>query len=221
MNASSPLPSPPEPPPPETPERWSARPVVRISRRHITIAAAVLGGLVATGVLLVAVFLPRVLTRPMGDQPPAVSAPADARRIQATLLYPSADGRDLVPVNRQVLYGATTREQVRHIVAALLEPPPEGQPSAVPEGTTLLSVFVAADGSAFVDLGGAIVSGHSGGSLNEALTVYAIVNTITVNMPSVAAVQILVNGQQVDTLAGHVDLRYPLAKAQEWIRKDP
>jgi hypothetical protein len=30
-------------------------------------------------------------------------------------------------------------------------------------------------------------------------------------------VQILVNGKEVDTLAGHVDLRHPLAKNLEWI----
>ena len=48
---------------------------------------------------------------------------------------------------------------------------------------------------------------------------YAIVNAVTVNLPDIAAVQILVNGKQVDTLAGHIDLRYPLGKALEWVRK--
>jgi hypothetical protein len=28
-----------------------------------------------------------------------------------------------------------------------------------------------------------------------------------------------VNGQQVDTLAGHLDLRYPLSKALDWVQK--
>jgi hypothetical protein len=42
---------------------------------------------------------------------------------------------------------------------------------------------------------------------------------VTVNLPDIAAVQILVDGKQVDTLAGHIDLRYPLGKALEWVRK--
>jgi hypothetical protein len=76
-----------------------------------------------------------------------------------------------------------------------------------------------ADGRAYVDLGGPIASGQSGGSLNEALAVYAIVNAVTVNLPDIRAVQILVDGRQVDTLAGHLDLRYPLGKALDWVRK--
>ena len=48
---------------------------------------------------------------------------------------------------------------------------------------------------------------------------YAIVNAVTVNLPDVTAVQILIEGKEVDTLAGHLDLRAPLAKGPEWIRK--
>jgi spore germination protein GerM len=135
------------------------------------------------------------------------------------LFYVADNGQELVPVSRPVLYGATPLEQARRIIEAAVEPAPEGQRSAIPEGTTVRSVFLAADGNTFVDLGGAIVTGHSGGSLNEALTVYAIVNAVTVNLPDIAAVQILVDGKQVDTLAGHIDLKYPLGKALEWVRK--
>ena len=56
-------------------------------------------------------------------------------------------------------------------------------------------------------------------SLDEALTVYALVNALTVNMPDISAVQILVDGKEVDTLAGHVDLRHPLARSLKWVRK--
>ena len=214
----------PEPQPtPPGPEQVGATPVVRISQRNIWIAVIAGAGLLLTGVLLVVLVLPRVLSTPTSSErapnapPPAVAG--DARRIQATMFYVAENGQELVPVSRPVLYGATPLEQARQLVEALVEPPPEGQRSAVPEGTTVRSVFLAADGNVFVDLGGTIVTGHPGGSLNESLTVYAIVNTVTANLPDVAAVQILVEGKQVDTLAGHVDLRYPLGKALEWVRK--
>jgi len=42
---------------------------------------------------------------------------------------------------------------------------------------------------------------------------------VTVNLPNISAVQILVGGQQVDSLAGHIDLRYPLGKSLDWVRK--
>ena len=48
-------------------------------------------------------------------------------------------------------------------------------------------------------------------------TVYALVNALTTNLPGVSAVQILINGQEVDTLAGHIDLRRPLEQNMEWV----
>ena len=44
--------------------------------------------------------------------------------------------------------------------------------------------------------------------------------TLTVNLPAITHVQILVDGKEVDTLAGHVDLRHPLAKSLEWVVHD-
>ena len=80
-------------------------------------------------------------------------------------------------------------------------------------------ISISPSGEAFVDLSPEIVKGHIGGVLPEALTVYALVNAITTNLADVTAVQILVDGAEVDTLTGHLDLRHPLPKALEWVRK--
>jgi hypothetical protein len=40
-------------------------------------------------------------------------------------------------------------------------------------------------------------------------------------MPDIVGVQILIEGREVDTLAGHMDLRLPLTKALNWIQKGP
>ena len=137
------------------------RPSVRISRRNIWIAVAAGLGLLLLGVVLVVAVLPRLLstptqTVPVADTPVAVAG--DARRIQATLFYVADNGSELVPVSRQVLYGATPLEQARRIVEAQVEPPPDGHAPAIPAGTTVRAVFLAADGNAYVDLGGAIVT---------------------------------------------------------------
>jgi hypothetical protein len=91
---------------------------------------------------------------------------------------------------------------------------PAGPPlvSAVPPGTTLRGVYITERGDAYVDLSGAAVTTHPGGTLGELLTVYTIVDVLTVNLPAIQAVQILIDGKEVATLAGHVDLRQPLAK---------
>jgi len=146
---------------------------------------------------------------------------ADTRRIQATLFYVSGDGSGLVPVARDVLFGATPTEQARRIVEAQIAPPPNERVSAIPKGTTVRAVFLTEGHQAYVDLGGASVSGQTRGSLDEARAVYAIVNALVTNLPDVTGVQILVDGKEVDSLAGHVDLREPLGKATDWIQKGP
>jgi hypothetical protein len=62
---------------------------------------------------------------------------------------------------------------------------------------------------------------HTGGALDELFTVYTIVDALTVNLPAITRVQILIEGREVDTLAGHVDLRNPLQKNLQWVRTEP
>jgi hypothetical protein len=49
------------------------------------------------------------------------------------------------------------------------------------------------------------------------LTVYTLVDVLTVNLPAIATVQLLIDGKEVDTLAGHVDLRRPLVQNLTWV----
>jgi hypothetical protein len=175
------------------------------------------------GIWFVSSRLPGWLTRPDAGtgltSPDAPGAAAATRSIQATLYYIAENGTTLVPTSRNVLYGATPVEQARRLVEAQVAPAPAGLVSPIPEGTTVRNVFVTDRREAYVDLGGGIVANHPGGSLNEALTVYAIVNAITTNLPDITAVQILVDGREVDTLRGHIDLRAPLARGTDWIQK--
>ena len=176
--------------------------------------------LILAGVWIVITWLPGLLNEtPASGTPAGAASAADARKIHAALFYVSPDGSALVSRNREVLYGATVAEQVKRIVEAQVQVPLDGLATAIPSGTTVRAVFLGAHSEAYVDLGGAIASGHSGGSLNEALAVYAIVNAVTVNIPDITAVQILIEGRQVDTLAGHIDLRYPLGKSPDWVQK--
>jgi spore germination protein GerM len=82
----------------------------------------------------------------------------------------------------------------------------------VPPGTTLRALFMTDRGDAYVDLSREAAEAHGGGTLNEMLTIYTIVHALTVNLPAVESVQILIEGKEVPTLAGHVDLRQPLAE---------
>jgi hypothetical protein len=148
---------------------------------------------------------------------PAPAGPAGERRIKATLFYVAADGLRLAPVERDVAFAEGTGEQAKRIIEAQLLAPPSPLLAAIPDGTTLRGMYVANRGEAYVDLGGTIRSAHPGGSLNELFTVYSIVSVLTVNLPAVTSVQILIDSHEVDTLAGHVDLRRPLPRSALWL----
>jgi len=179
-----------------------------------------IGGL-AVVLALIAWVLFVGLPRRYARRPPAVQAPVAAaptvRKIKAHLFYVSDDGMRLKSVEQDVAYGDGAAAQAQEIVKAQIAPAAPPLVSAVPAGTTLRALYLTSGGSAYVDLSREVVTAHPGGSLDELLTVYSIVNSLTVNLPAVTMVQVLVDGKEVDTLAGHVDLRRPLAKNTSWV----
>ena len=149
---------------------------------------------------------------------PPPAAPAEpGRRIKARLFYIAAGGTKLTSVERDVAFGASAVEQAREIISAQIAPVIEPLVSAVPAGTALRAVFITEGGEAYVDLSREVVAAHPGGTINEMLSIYTLVNALTENLPAVTAVQVLVDGKEVETLAGHVDLRRPLAKNLAWV----
>ncbi|MEQ1911089.1 MAG: GerMN domain-containing protein [Vicinamibacterales bacterium] len=145
----------------------------------------------------------------------------DGRKIKARLFYVSDDGTRLTSVEREVPYADPTESQARRILDAQFAPVSAPLVSAIPVGTAVRAVFLTPQGTAFVDLSPEIAAQHPGGSLNELLTVYTIVQALTTNLPAVTSVQVLVDGKEVDTLAGHLDMKYPLPRADEWVAESP
>ncbi|MBA3641820.1 MAG: GerMN domain-containing protein, partial [Acidobacteria bacterium] len=122
-----------------------------------------------------------------------------------------------VPAQREVPFGEPVVEQARRIIETQLAVSAAPLLSAIPAGTTLRALYISERGDAFVDLSADVTAKHTGGSMDEILAVYTIVNALTVNLPAITRVQILVDGKEVDTLAGHVDLRNPLSKNLAWV----
>ncbi len=149
--------------------------------------------------------------------PGAAPVVAAGRKIKARLFYVGDQGTRLVGIDREVPFADTTEGQARAIAVAQVAPVSD-QLSPIPAGTTVRAVYVTQAGEAYVDLSRQVTDAHPGGSTNELLTVYALVNALTANLPAVKSVQILVDGREVDTLAGHVDLRRPLAQNLNWVQ---
>jgi len=186
-------------------------------RRFLPVAIGVaMLALLAWGVTSV---LQHLISRDAAPAPAAAAtAPAETPHIAATLFYATPEGDALAPIRREVPLAEGLVAQGRQLLIAQFTPPPSPYISAIPAGTALRAFYVTDKGDAFVDLSG-ITAVHPGGSLTELLTVHAIVNAVTANLPAVKRVQILVDGKEVDTIAGHVDVRKPLARDISLVRE--
>jgi hypothetical protein len=188
-------------------------------RRAVVIGAVALAAFVLGWLLFVT--LPHrygaTAARAVSAAPASAPAPP-GRKIKARLFYIADDGQHLTSVEREIAYGEGAAAQAREIVDAQIAPVTDPLVSPIPPGTAVRALFITDGGDAYVDLTKEVSTAHPGGTTSELLTVYAIVDALTVNLPAVRAVQILVDGKEVDTLAGHIDLRRPLAKNLDWVQ---
>ncbi len=131
-----------------------------------------------------------------------------AETIDIVLYFSDEDG-DLVAEQKQIpkvegIAKATINELINGPEAE------GGLYATIPLGTVLQDINIK-DGLAIVDFSGDLKTEHWGGFLGETLTVYSIVNTLT-QFPTVDEVQILVDGQKQETLAGHANISDPLTR---------
>lgn len=132
-------------------------------------------------------------------------------KASVTLYFPSAEGDGLEAETREIVDTKRPADRGAQILAALLDgPQSKAALPAVPTGTTLRRLWVRDDGNAYADFSEELASGLSGGSADEILTIYAIVDSLTSNIPSIRRVGILVAGRERETLGGHLDVRRPL-----------
>jgi spore germination protein GerM len=131
-------------------------------------------------------------------------------KVKAHLYFSNSDGQSLKAEERSLPRHDNAVEHARSIVSELIEGPRSELLPTLPEETKVLSLYVTEDGIAFVDFDRTIREKHPGGILSELFTVFSVVNSISLNVPEVVATKILIEGREVKTLAGHVDIRYPL-----------
>jgi len=143
--------------------------------------------------------------KPIEAPPPVV----EENRITVTLYFCDANG-ELSPERRDLAIEPQRREQARLVMEALLQGPRSRLVRIIPTDTTLRALYLQPDGTAYVDLDSAFARGLEHGSEDALLAVRAITDTMAVNFPEVQRVKILVDGQEVRALGGHLDLSRPL-----------
>ena len=176
-----------------------------------------LGTTLGVGLMLLLLLGPRWLKTAPIESPAAPPASVEVRKIRARLFYVTSEGTALSGVEQEVMYSEGAVEQAKRLIEAQIAVPAAPLISAIPPQTKIRSVFLGTRGEAYIDLSGELRSNHPGGTTNEALTVYALVGALTANLPAITSVQILIDGKEVDTLAGHLDLRRPLEQDSRWV----
>ncbi len=130
-------------------------------------------------------------------------------RLTAHLYFADRTCRFLTAEERILVHPGTPGGHGKEIVQGLIDGPGSGLIRALPPETELRALFVSKDGTAYVDLNRELKTAHSGGIQMERLSIYAIVNSLILNVPEIQAVKLLIDGKESLTLAGHMDLRFP------------
>ena len=125
---------------------------------------------------------------------------------EVTLFFQSPTTDDLVPEVRKIFLTDSVTDQARQTVKELIGGPQTQLLPTLPAGTELREIFVSKTGTAYVDFTQALVDKHPGGSAAEISTVFSLVDTLTFDFPEIRRVKILVEGEERETLKGHLDL---------------
>lgn len=142
----------------------------------------------------------------VGGDTAEVGAVAGDRAV--VLVFPEWDAGGYVTEERQIPSRDRPGEDLFGLMQVLCEGPRiSGAISAMPKGTRALAAFVNPDDQSVVlDFSQELVTGHPGGSAAEAATLTSILRTVALNFPNTRSCVILIEGAQVETLAGHLDM---------------
>ena len=132
------------------------------------------------------------------------------------LYFASEKGTTLTVETREITAVSGELEQARLVIQELIAGPfTNNLGSTIPPGTKLREIYLDGNGGAYVDFSREIQDNHPGGSTGEMLTIFSVVNTLIENFPPIKKVQILVEGKEISTLAGHIDTSMPFKKNEE------
>jgi len=135
-------------------------------------------------------------------------APPVAGPTERVVLYIAHDeDGTLRPEAAQIPMPSGRQQRAEELLRALLSNYlDKNSPHVLGSGSEIRSVFLVDPGVAVIDVNSAFSDTHRSGVLVEELTVTSLIHTISANIPGILKVQILVEGKERDTLAGHADL---------------
>lgn len=136
---------------------------------------------------------------------PVAVAPATPQ-MKAKIFWAAADGETVAPSEIELPLSSDPAERARQLLDALITRPPSEAQRTLPAGAAVLEAYVLPDGTAVLDFSSTTGASLPSGIRSERLAIESITRTLAANLNALWRVKILIQGQEADTLAGHVDL---------------
>jgi hypothetical protein len=137
---------------------------------------------------------------------PTVINPSDPR-VKAKLFWASgADDGTVSSVTVELPLSSDPVLRSKQVLNTLLAGPVDIELRTLPPDAALLAFYLPPDGTAIADFSEALATSIPSGIESEQMAVDSITKTLEANVPQVRRLKILIHGQEVETLAGHLDL---------------
>lgn len=135
---------------------------------------------------------------------PPISTSTDVK-VQARIFWAAGEDK-LAPIQVELPLSADPVQRSKQLLEELISSPPTPEQRTLPADATILGFYILPDGTAIADFSDALVTETPSGISSETMAIDSIARTLDTNVPELHRLKILIHGQEVDTLAGHVDL---------------
>jgi hypothetical protein len=180
-----------------------------------------LGGALAVAVIAAALYFPALrrqvnvakqLTEKTAEQarrellPPTPVSSGDPI-VKVKMYWGSkSEGGALTPVTVELALSSDPALRAKQVLNTLLAGPVDPEARTLPPDAALLAFYILPDGTGVADFSESMATAIPSGIQSEQLAVDSITRTLEANVPQVQRLKILIHGQEMDTLAGHLDL---------------
>lgn len=135
---------------------------------------------------------------------PQISTSTDV--LVSAKIFWAAGPDKIAPVEVDLPLSADPVQRAKQVLHELITDPQTPDQRTLPADASLLAFYILPDGTAIADFSDTLASETPSGILSEQMAVNSIMQTIENNVPTLKRLKILIHGQEVETLAGHVDL---------------
>ena len=133
-----------------------------------------------------------------------ITTPTDTKEKARLYWFSTSGGLAAEEVELQLSTDAVQRS--KQLIDALIGNAPSPARRTLPADTVLHELYILPDGTVVADFSQALATGTPPGILSEQLVVESIARTLAANLRDARRLKIVIEGQETETLAGHLDL---------------